>query len=394
VILDTRDKITSDVSEAEKEGSSERRTYSWTRQDRCASKRSAQGSGGPRNKNSHMPDGDLKLVSEQLKAERRTISLINAKGGAEPKKLERKMDFKVAVEQGKVAERRVIRQFNTMSEGDICKLSNMVAETLQPVVEQKIRQTVKGMVEEVIKSLSTVQSNWQRDYQETVKDIVSTNKNDLLAATKGLEDMIKQVVTDGQTGLKQGAEALLLGIESSVSECDKSWKKVGKQLEKSLGSHGATIKDAIFAHGDGIQDAVSDLVLKETETQRHLTTMYAELSELRRKIEGIPGAWQYQQTGGNGGVRVENLRVLQHEGVVAVGAGNDVNDGVDHAVVGGAAGHVNDLLDDVAAGGVGGEGGMPVEQVLQEFGLNGRVDPALLDEPDYEPCDDGSSFRY
>jgi hypothetical protein len=250
----------------------------------------------------------------------------------------------------------------------------------------------------------------------------------LLAATKGLEDMIKQVVTDGQTGLKQGAEALLLGIESSVSECDKSWKKVGKQIEKSLGSHGATIKDAIFAHGDGIQDAVSDLVLKETETQRHLTTMYAELSELRRKIEGI-GAWQYQQTGGNGGVRVENLRVLQHEGVVAVGAGNDVNDGVDHAVVGGAAGDVNDLLDlrvlqhegvvavgagndmndgvdhavvggaagdvndlldDVAAGGVGGE----VEQVLQEFGLNGRIDSALLDEPDYEPCDDGSSFRY
>jgi hypothetical protein len=254
-------------------------------------------------------------------------------------------------------------------------------------------------VEEVIKSLSTVQSNWQRDYQETVKDIVATNKNDLLAATKGLEDMIKQVVTDGKAGLKQGAEALLLGIESSVSECDKSWKKVGEQLEKSLGSHGATIKDAIFAHGDGVQDAVSDLVLKETETQRHLTVMYAELSELRRKVEGIPGAWQYQQ---NGGVRVENLRVLQHEGVVAVGAGNDVNDGVDNvsrravngSVVGGAAGNVNDFLDDVSAGGVGGEGEMPVEQVLQEFGLNGRVDPALLDEPDYEPCDDGSSFRY
>jgi hypothetical protein len=160
-----------------------------------------------------------------------------------------------------------------MSEGDLCKLSNMVAETLKPVVEQKIRLTVKGMVEEVIKSLNTVQSNWQRDYQKTVKDIVATNKNDLLAATKGLEDMIKQVITDGKTGLKQGAEALLLGIESSVSECDKSWQKVGEQLEKSLGTHGATIKDAIFAHGDGVKDAVSDLVLKEVTMERGWCSM-------------------------------------------------------------------------------------------------------------------------
>jgi hypothetical protein len=30
VVLDTRDLITSDVSEAEKEGPSERRAYSWT----------------------------------------------------------------------------------------------------------------------------------------------------------------------------------------------------------------------------------------------------------------------------------------------------------------------------------------------------------------------------
>jgi hypothetical protein len=257
------------------------------------------------------------------------------------------------------------------------------------------------MVEEVIKSLNTVQSNWQRDYQKTVKDIVATNKNDLLAATKGLEDMIKQVITDGKTGLKQGAEALLLGIESSVSECDKSWQKVGEQLEKSLGTHGATIKDAIFAHGDGVKDAVSDLVLKEIETQRHLTNMYAELSELRRKVESIPGAWQYQQTGGNNGARV-----VQHEGVAemrpAVGAGNDVNDGVDNvvrravngSVAGGAVGNVNDFLDDVPSGG---EGEMSVEQVLQGFGPNGGVDPALLDvpdEPDYEPCGDGSPFCY
>jgi hypothetical protein len=49
-----------------------------------------------------MPDGDLKLVSDQLKAERRTVSLLDAKGGAEPKKMERKMvrmpDLKAAVE--------------------------------------------------------------------------------------------------------------------------------------------------------------------------------------------------------------------------------------------------------------------------------------------------------
>jgi hypothetical protein len=98
--------------------------------------------------------------------------------------------------------------------------------------------------------------------------------------------------------------------------------------------------------------------------------------------------------------------VVQHEGVAegrpAVGAGNDVNDGVDNvvrraangSVAGGAVGNVNDFLDDVPSGG---EGEMPVEQVLQEFGLNGGVDPALLDvpdEPDYEPCGDGSPFCY
>jgi hypothetical protein len=149
-----------------------------------------------------------------------------------------------------------------------------------------------------------------------------------------------------------------------------------------------------------VKDAVSDLVLKEAETQRHLTNMYAELSELRRKVEIIPGAWQYQHAGGNNGTMV-----VQHGGAVeihpAAGVGNSVDNAVRRAVTGsvrsvagGSVGNVNDFLDDVPSGG---EGEMSVEQVLQGLDPNGGVDPSLLDEPcepEYEPCDDGSPFCY
>ncbi len=398
--------IVSDFSGSDKEGPSERGaaysggarqkvgifTADWSRQDRFAAKRSAQGSDGPRSKNANMPD--LKIESDQRRADK----------GKMERKVVRMPDLKIQVDQQKAAERRVAKQgekeFSAISDGDLTHLSNVVAETLKPMVEQKIRQTVKGMVEDVVKSLNTAQNNWQKENQKTVRDMIATNKTDLLSCTKGLETVIKQMITEGQADLKRDAEQLLEGIESAVSDCDKSWKTVGEQLEKTLKTHGDTIKDAIFEHGDGVKDVVSDLVRKEAETQRHLSNMFSELSELRRKVGDIPDmAWQYQHNGGNNGTMVvqHGGSVEIQAGAVAPAVGNSVAAVVDNAVrtavtesvisaAGGSVGDINDFLD-VPSVPSGNEGEMSVEQVIQNLDdHNVGVDPSLLDEP----CDEGS----
>ncbi len=275
-----------------------------------------------------------------------------------------------------------------------------MAETLKPVVEQKIREAVKGMIGEAVKSLNTAHSTWQKNNQKVVRDMISKNKTDLVSCTKGVETVVQQMIDAGKPDLRQSASELIQGIESVVTECDKSWVKVIEQMEKALKEHGDSVKGAIFDHGDGVKEAIFDLSQKEAEVQRHLANIFSELSEMRHKINDIPAVhWQYQQAGGNSGTMVVQ-QGLQGAGVEveiqdAASVAEDsvaaaVNDAIMAAVTDSVVSAVGDSVeggDDLLDVPSEGEGEMSAAGVIQDMGApSAGVDPGLLDKP----CDDGA----
>ena len=340
-----------------------------------------------------------------------------------PKQKKDLPDLGVEVERNR-AERKNDRRGErglVLSDEDIGRLSASVASTLKPIVEEKIREAVKGMITETVKSLNVAQSLWQKDGQKRIKDMLSQHKKDLMECIKNVDTEVQQMVTTGSEGMQQKATYLVQRIQTAVADiCENSSVKVGQQV-------GQQVENALTSHGASVKEAILEMSQKEAEVQRHLTNIFSELSEIQRKINNdLPAVhWQLQQAGStseavatsevmmvsggvpdNTGAEMEvQVSVPAEDGSVAAAVNNAVMAAVDDAVMAAvgvpAAAAVNNAVmaavDDavMAAVGVPAAAGdeelnTPPEErddgldagVFQDVGSPSTdVDPRLLDQP-------------
>ncbi len=57
--------------------------------------------------------------------------------------------------------------------GAISRLSETVAASLKPVIEEKVREAVKGMIAETVKNLNAAQCEWQKSGQKRIREMIS-----------------------------------------------------------------------------------------------------------------------------------------------------------------------------------------------------------------------------
>ena len=164
---------------------------------------------------------------------------------------------------------------------------------MKPIVEEKIREAVKGMIAETVKNLNVAQSLWQKDGQKRIRDMMSQNKKDLVTCIKNVEAVVQQMITTGSEGMQQKATYLVQRIQTAGADiCENSSVKVGQQV-------GQQVENALTSHGASVKEAILEMSQKEAEVQRHLANIFSELSEIRRKINNdLPVLhWQLQQAG-------------------------------------------------------------------------------------------------
>ncbi len=84
-------------------------------------------------------------------------------------------DLRLEVERNR-AERKVDRRGEremVFSYWDISRLSETVAASLKPVIEEKVREAVKGMIAETVKNLNAAQCEWQKSGQKRIREMIS-----------------------------------------------------------------------------------------------------------------------------------------------------------------------------------------------------------------------------
>ena len=88
-----------------------------------------------------------------------------------PKQKRELPDLRAEVERNKAERKNDRRGLAPLSDEDIGRISNSVASTLKPMVEEKIREAVK----ESVKSLNVAQKLWQTDGHKRIKDMLATH---------------------------------------------------------------------------------------------------------------------------------------------------------------------------------------------------------------------------
>ena len=364
MVLDDRDRLPSDGSDDEIE--------SWT--EPPAVHQGEQVAAGYGDGSVARTKGATKSYEATEDGGSRRLSKGLVKRPADPEKVGPRVkrdlpDLKLEVDRSRI-ERRVQNTAGRrdegvmkLSEADAGRVSSSVAAVLKPVVEVKIKETVRGMIAEAINGLTAAQNNFHRNGQKSIRDMMGQNKVDLVTCMRNVEQVVQQTLNSGSEELQSSAADLVQRIESVMTEvCDSSAAKVEQMVEQHLKAYGSSVKEAL-----------GDLVQKEAEVQRHLNNVFSELSEIRRKLNSDLPTVQWQVAAGPSEPVTASMGVEIQNGVggetagVSVGGSVGVQDVVMAAVGRSDAGGVEELNTP------------PVEKDGDE--PSSYVDPGLLDQP-------------
>ena len=232
-----------------------------------------------------------------------------------PKQKRELPDLRAEVERNKAERKNDRRGLAPLSDEDIGRISNSVAVTLKPMIEEKIREAVR----ESVKSLNTAQKLWQTDSHNRIKDMLASHKRDLMDCIRKVDTEMQQMVA---TTAQQKTSYMVQSVQTAMTD---NWESSSTKLGQQVGQQ---VESVLAGQGTKVQEAISEMAQKEAEVQRHLSNIFSELSEIRRRINNdLPAAayWQLQQAGTSGGAEANN-------GVMMVSGGVQVTGGVEMEV--------------------------------------------------------------